>query len=520
MSYGRRSLSFFLFVLATCIFQLWPVSHVGAQTYWDALFELGFDQPEGKTNRAAACERIEKIHQWKERTANRLAADEELLSKIRDLDARMTSLDAGNLYDLATHAEPTGIWRGVGIRGISDSNSYRVSLADPQIGNWLADDQDAHTWLTGSQERFGDISLRAFIKPMGQDTYKYISEGYFCLDEIPFSNVIRVLHHVVMIVCRDSPDGKVLPFDPYVPGPTSDGGLKLLSGFARDFPHLFELIFSYFTIDVAVFPISPGPSEWVGIDLTVRGNREALQADYPSIWRLLRLMEGVISADTHVSNQQGQIVATTAFDSGKDFFHWRISVLNPTLTGNPGGGPENACALGRVDSGSADFTVFQDLTIDLLGLHITAENLAIDLKYRYKGSRPFVSARLDRLPETIGAGGRALHVIPVWLVDALIPSTVEKIVEAFFRTLSMSDEGKGARLALGSFTNHSGKETLWIRAAADVLANGTIKLGFNLQSRLLARQEGLLEEAAAFRNRFWTAFDLDFKLARSQGTCR
>ncbi|MGB5747839.1 MAG: hypothetical protein WBM69_12700 [Desulfobacterales bacterium] len=39
-------------------------------------------------------------------------------------------------------------------------------------------------------------------------------------------------------------------------------------------------------------------------------------------------------------------------------------------------------------------------------------------------------------PDTVEVGGRAFGILPLWLIDILIPSHVEKITSDFFQGLS------------------------------------------------------------------------------------
>jgi hypothetical protein len=160
------------------------------------------------------------------------------------------------------------------------------------------------------------------------------------------------------------------------------------------------------------------------------------------------------------------------------------------------------------------------MTIDLLGLTIGIDGLSLELEYAFKEPGPRLEVRLVQPPDKLWAGGRLLHVFPIWLVDMLMPSSTEKILNDFFHTLAMSNRGRGAEVSVGSFPNSLRKEVLWVRTRGDVLSNGAIKLGFNLQRQLLAEDEELLQEAAVLRKELWTAFDQDFKRIRSQGWCQ
>src|SRR5210317_303575 len=67
-----------------------------AQSYWDAIFELGYEPIQQKENHDLACRRIEDIHRFRELISDNLTASRDLLITLRDLESRITSLDVAN----------------------------------------------------------------------------------------------------------------------------------------------------------------------------------------------------------------------------------------------------------------------------------------------------------------------------------------------------------------------------------------------------------------------------------------
>jgi len=63
-----------------------------AQSYWDAIFELGYEPITQRVNHVLACRRIEGIHRFRELIFDHLTADQNLLIKLKNLNSRITSL--------------------------------------------------------------------------------------------------------------------------------------------------------------------------------------------------------------------------------------------------------------------------------------------------------------------------------------------------------------------------------------------------------------------------------------------
>ena len=83
----RPKLTFPLFLVIALLI---PICALSAQSYWDAIFELGYEPITQKVNHGLACRRIEGLHRFRELISHNLTAGQDLLIKIRDLDSRIT----------------------------------------------------------------------------------------------------------------------------------------------------------------------------------------------------------------------------------------------------------------------------------------------------------------------------------------------------------------------------------------------------------------------------------------------
>ena len=186
---NRSKLTFPLFLVIALLI---PIDDLCAQSYWDAIFELGYEPMAQKADHALACRRIEGIHRFRELISDHLIADQDLLIKMRDLESRITSLDVANIYDFLPYSDADGLWRAIGVRGRSDFNAYRLNVVDPNIEKWLNPSTGDYPGIAGSQDHFGDIGLGIFIRPFRKDTFKFLTEARLYLDDIPAANVITV----------------------------------------------------------------------------------------------------------------------------------------------------------------------------------------------------------------------------------------------------------------------------------------------------------------------------------------
>jgi hypothetical protein len=100
--------------------------------------------------------------------------------------------------------------------------------------------------------------------------------------------------------------------------------------------------------------------------------------------------------------------------------------------------------------------------------------------------------------------------------NLLIPSNVQKIMNSFFQTLAMGNDGNGSMIRIFSFPEQASKQSFLLNTDAEVLANGTLKLGFNLQRKFFALPPEFLVEIRTFKKQLWNALYHDFQRIKTQ----
>ena len=167
-------------------------------------------------------------------------------------------------------------------------------------------------------------------------------------------------------------------------------------------------------------------------------------------------------------------------------------------------------------AGSTQFKIVCDIDLNIVGMQLKIDSLPVILDYRYSVGGPHFKAHLVRPPQSIEAGGSVYGVIPVWMVDLMIPSNVHEIMNGFFQTLAMGNNGNGSVVRIYSFPEQASKQSFLLNTDAEVLANGTLKLGFNLQRKFFAMPPESLVEIRAFKRQLWNALYHDFQKIKAE----
>ena len=324
MLYNRSKLAFpLLFIIAS----LTPICDLSAQSYWDAILELGYEPITQKIDHALACRRMGDIHQLRQLIYDNLKADEDLILKIRDLDSRITSLDVANVYDFLPYSDADGVWRAIGVRGQSDFDAYRLNVVDPDIEEWLKSSTHDDTGIAAIQNHFGDIGLGIFIRPVHKDTYKFFSEARLYLDDIPAANVMRVVHGILTTTWAYAAGASNLPTDIIEENASDRQNVKILSGISNDFPDLFRITSQYCDIENIISSDNKNAGGTLGFNIRVRLNREAFSRHYPELGKLLKKWREIVKFKARIFDNQDQLMGMVKLDSTNNLFilQFRIS---------------------------------------------------------------------------------------------------------------------------------------------------------------------------------------------------
>ncbi len=511
---NRSNFTFFLFFAFASLI---PICDLSAQSYWDAIFELGYEPKTQKVDHARACRRIEDIHRFRELILDHLAANPDLLIKMRDLDSRITSLDVANVYDFLPYSDVNGVWRAIGVRGQSDFNAYRLNLIDPDIEKWLNSSTADFTGIAGDQDHFGDIGLGIFIRPLRQDTFKFLTEARLCLADIPAANVMRVINGMLTTTWAYAAGVANLPTVITEKNALDRQGVKILNGICNDFPNLFQFTSRFCKIENIVSSHNKNAEDSLTFNIRVQLNREAFTIHYPEFAKLLEKWREIIKFKARIFDEQDQLMGMVELDSMNHLFIMQFRISSDRFI------PMHDTVILKINhgfrlngAGSTRFKIVCDIHLNIVGMQLMIDTLPVVLDYRHSDAGLHLKAHLVEAPQKIEAGGRVYGVIPVWMVDLMIPSSVQEIMNSFFQTLAMGNGGIGSMIRIYSFAEQASKQSVLLLTDAEVLANGTLKLGFNLQRKFFAMPTELLVEIRAFKRQLWNALYQDFQRIKTQ----
>ena len=506
-----------LFINALLLVLLLPIGNVCAYTFWDAIFEIGYNPASRRVNPALACDRIEKIFQLNALISEHLVVDENLLSGIHDLNSRLPEMDVGDFFDVLPYTVAGSPWQAVDVQGESQSDTYKIHLANPETGKSLISSLRPAPGASGHQNRFGDMSLRTVIKPTQANTFRFQTRGELYLDDLPADNLARMLNGALQTLWAQAAFGIDSPPEFLHRSSLNQPSKKILYAIARDFPNLFELINQYVKIEHVVSQTVEYHDDSVMFDLRGQFNRDAFVTNYPEIGKLLNTLKGMLLIRSRVLDEQGRQMGALEVDSKKKSVTLRFRTFNGRLLpmhSNPQSTAYSGFSL--LDKDRHQFQLISDIHLSVIGLQFEIEGLQMALDHSNGDHGLYLKANMKQSPQTLAVSGRAFGFLPVWLIDFLIPSNVEEIISDYFETLANSNDGQGAEVELGSQPPKVGGNSIWLRAEADIISNGISKIGFNFQREMPVDRQKLFAQIRAFRKQFWYAFYQDYQWMKTQ----
>jgi len=511
---NRSKLTFFLFLV---IAWLIPSCDLSAQSYWDAIFELGYDPITQKVNHALACRRIEDIHRFRELISDYLTADQNLLIKIRDLDSRITSLDVANVYDFLPYSGANGVWRAIGVRGQSDFSAYRLTVVDPDIEDRLFSSTDDNTGIAGSQGQFGDIGLGIFIRPVRKDTFKFFTQARLYLDDIPAANVMRVINGMLTTTWAYAAGAENLPMAIRKEHALDRQSARILNGISKDLPDFFRIASQYCDIEKLVSTNIKNAGDSLAFDIKLRLDREAFSMHYPEFGKLLKKWREIVNFKARIFDKQDRLMGMVELDSTNNLVTMQFRMLSDRFIPlHDNGILKRNTGFSLTGAGPTQLKVVCDIHLNIVGMQLKIDALPVVLDYRHNDGGPYLKASLVQAPQKIEAGGSVYGVIPVWMVDLMIPSNVQEVMDSFFQTLAMGNDGNGSMIRIDSIPEQASKQSFLLNTDAEVLANGTLKMGFNLQRKFFAMPPELRVEIRAFKKQLWSALYDDFQKIKAK----
>lgn len=167
------------------------------------------------------------------------------------------------------------------------------------------------------------------------------------------------------------------------------------------------------------------------LDLTVALDAQRLRDNDPAVADYLDQLGDVLAAHIVLRNSRGRWL-TLDLNTRKAVLTldgWLVDGhLVPTQNGHPRADAKPGPPLDR-----AQFESVAKLTMHALGLTVTLDDLTMHWRYRHAAHGARFSGRLRHKPR-VSVDGRALGIVPPGLINAVMPSSIDGVIDDFMAT--------------------------------------------------------------------------------------
>lgn len=469
---------------------------------WNVLMKLGAEQDASKQIIS------DYIRFWKSSlyTLKIEPKTKEFWESFRD---GLNNFDIENIHEMVKDRLPENPWHGLSFGGKRIPGSYQITLFDPHLKGWV----EKGTLQWDPLKNMGDFAVKIFTRPQGEEgeTYKMKMYGQLCFGDLKYSNLMKAVDKYLHYL-----HGQPFSDRPILPKVEEDfSNLEsqdkiLLSDLARDLPRTYKLVQEYLDISSIVEKKTHQGRSYTKLKFDMRYRISQLRDSFPKLYRYLKKIAGLIKIRARVYNNQGHLLGIIIFDS-KDYSLQVESLLRKGLF--------IPCAVPwepSSDQGHSPFlkkeeklTVRMDIKVNLKGIQVVVRNLQLGIHYKPGDKGATTEIILDKMPVVQKVSGSFYGIIPIWLINIVIPSNVLDLIKDFFKALTRSDKGKGS-VTRWTYTTRGGRNYLDMESQTEVLNNGLIKLGLRIFNEVFMPDEETQDDMLKLNKKVWHAFVSDY----------
>ncbi len=272
--------------------------------------------------------------------------------------------------------------------------------------------------------------------------------------------------------------------------PSKSGEDPVIAYFRRRLPRTAELALRY--LDFRRSVSWSAERRRSDVELELRARFSALAADYPGFARYLSRLAGSVRGWGSLENEGGAAVASWRQRGPEDGLAVRCGLHDGGLLAANGQGPP-------LDPLSPlRMRIVSSSSFQLYGVKSTVEGVRATLETDPLGATQTVRLDANGEPERIAIEGRLFGIVPVELLDALVPGTLEDSTRKILATMLRGREGRGIQMATALRIDPPGTHLTTSTVLADIPAGRLARIGLRLFADMIQPDEKEWEDLVRF----------------------
>ena len=399
-------------------------------------------------------------------------------------------------------------FKGVTFQGKNSTDGYIFNLASKhkpleglyRMGSFTADTalKKNYRSIVGGPSFSTYFNSKANTGPLSHKSVLSLWEGllHMCSPDN--------IRNLKAAKCRESKSSCGMPYD-------------AADEFRKAFPNS-DKFFGHFLQFKALSQIMEKDGKEVNM-LTVQGKTilDNLNDDYPWVAAHLVDLQGGLKMDVRITNENDNNLMLMNLDSQEDFLTLKICTRDGKII------PFDSFDEPVLDEEYylTELTDFPfDITVDIFskanGLKFTTKGIRILGDYIGSSDSMLLTLRSDNLVDT-KVTGRAMHILPTWSIDWLLPASMEELIYDFSTVMIQANGGEGTILKIAVDARDPDNNMMHVLGATEILDNFFVRFGATVANDYLSLGPITEKEAAKLLSKSLEVILADLELMQKAG---
>ena len=419
-----------IIILFACFFCI-SVCSIMAFTFEDAILKIGPDMK----GQESAIENIEILH----KIITQTRSDETSLEFLDYLDDSLQEFDFKKLYEYPVLTSIDNGYRGVVLAGINEKDAYYIGIIPKNYNDIIL--RNFGSFKSEVSLKKIDKSIVGYRSFSGRMKTKIALTKYCHINLLSFIEGLLQIIDPANIKSLDSKESTVFT------NITGDAK-KVINEFNNSYPQLSVILDRYIHLRSLCEIKMHNNIPYTHFNLKCSGIYKTIKKDYPLIAKYIDQFKDVIKTSVASKNSKGNTILDMDFDCSKDFFAISLYTKSGKLIPyNEKKEPVFDDAFLLTDLKTYDFNLESKLFFNAYGLKYQNDKILSKCKYLNTPKMSALSLKLAEVSKT-KVFGRKYHVIPKWLIDFMIPASIDQLIYELVHVMLNANEGKGSSIQI------------------------------------------------------------------------
>ncbi len=277
---------------------------------------------------------------------------------------------------------------------------------------------------------------------------------------------------------------------------------KPIDNYCELFPAQTRFFDRYVHLKSFLVPKTYQDQPYTRLELEMSPRLPAFEKEFKHLHAYFTKVKDVLTLSMRLKTLDGLNITTCEVDTRTHSFFWKFNTRQGKLIPfNDAGEPVFSREFSLTEIDRYQMNAIASGRINLYGVRVNSGEAIARIDYRRLPDGAAFDLRAVEIP-TPEIRGRALGVVPLFLVDAMIPSNIEDLAHEFVTVMAYGNNGQGSGMKIDWDESRPLNAVLRLQAYTELLDNRFVNIALRLWGRRIHPDPETIEEIA----RFWGLF--------------